>query len=390
MPESYPTYPSRKQFASYLEAYSTVMCKDVRCLHVVKHAQRLGEVDGACEGWIVQVLDYSGGNASIPIERVFYSKHLVVCTGIYGKPILPPVSLTKSTKNATPLVLHSSKYTNATDLRLKGKRVLVVGGGNSAFEIILDLLEHGAIPSLLVRSPQVVVPRWAMKKWQSFLYTHFRWARNIPFAWLALPAFMLATELGFEAAATWEWGTSSKRAAQGIVSHRLGVIRRLFQEQRPPTIDVGTMKRIMKGDCPVISSEIQCWLNDGCGKPGCVFKDGTSGHFDAVIFATGYEFFSAHANFLDEATLQKVGYGKKALVSGQAGIGARGGETSVSGLHFCFLNLKQIRDSAGSVVGKICRHLHHKKDIDKKKKSIWMNTILPHAGVIAGAILSRL
>ncbi|EOD40805.1 hypothetical protein EMIHUDRAFT_121847, partial [Emiliania huxleyi CCMP1516] len=51
-------------------------------------------------------------------------------------------------------------YTNATDLGwASGKRVLVVGWGNSGSEIALDLVEHGARPTLLARSPQVVVPR---------------------------------------------------------------------------------------------------------------------------------------------------------------------------------------------------------------------------------------
>ena len=37
--------------------------------------------------------------------------------------------------------------------------MLVVGGGNTGAEIALDLAEHGATPTLSVRTPVNVVPR---------------------------------------------------------------------------------------------------------------------------------------------------------------------------------------------------------------------------------------
>ena len=54
-------------------------------------------------------------------------------------------------------ILHSSAYRNPAPFA--GKRVLVVGCGNSGAEIALDLAEAGVDVTLSVRSPVNVVPR---------------------------------------------------------------------------------------------------------------------------------------------------------------------------------------------------------------------------------------
>ena len=54
-------------------------------------------------------------------------------------------------------MIHSSQYVNGSPY--KGKRVLVVGFGNSAGEIAIDLHEHGAAVSMAVRNPVNIVPR---------------------------------------------------------------------------------------------------------------------------------------------------------------------------------------------------------------------------------------
>ena len=54
-------------------------------------------------------------------------------------------------------ILHSSVYHNPTPFA--GKRVLVVGYGNSGGEIALDLSEASVDVALAVRSPVNVIPR---------------------------------------------------------------------------------------------------------------------------------------------------------------------------------------------------------------------------------------
>ena len=54
-------------------------------------------------------------------------------------------------------VIHSSDYRNPA--AFAGKRVLVVGFGNSGGEIALDLAEAGVDVTLAVRSPVQIIPR---------------------------------------------------------------------------------------------------------------------------------------------------------------------------------------------------------------------------------------
>src|SRR5207244_8183372 len=54
-------------------------------------------------------------------------------------------------------VLHSSEYKSGAEF--KGRRVLVVGFGNSGGEIAIDLFEQGARPAIAVRSAVNVIPR---------------------------------------------------------------------------------------------------------------------------------------------------------------------------------------------------------------------------------------
>ena len=58
-------------------------------------------------------------------------------------------------------ILHSSLYRNPAPFA--GKRVLVVGYGNSGGEIALDLSEAGVDVALSVRSPVNIVPARALR-----------------------------------------------------------------------------------------------------------------------------------------------------------------------------------------------------------------------------------
>ena len=60
-------------------------------------------------------------------------------------------------------LMHSAAWRGSEAYR--GKRALVVGFGNSGSEIALDLWEHGANVSVLVRSPIHLVPRWLTNLW---------------------------------------------------------------------------------------------------------------------------------------------------------------------------------------------------------------------------------
>ena len=58
---------------------------------------------------------------------------LIVASGIFGNPFIPPINGTQD----NPYVMHSHHYVSAQDFA--GQRVMVVGAGNSAAEMAIDL-----------------------------------------------------------------------------------------------------------------------------------------------------------------------------------------------------------------------------------------------------------
>ncbi len=214
MPRSYPLYPSRGQLVAYL----------------------------------------ARGSIAAPVA--------VVATGIADAPYHPTWPGSDVYQGA---VLHSSEYRNAEPYA--GKRVLVVGFGNSGGEIALDLANAGIDVALAVRSPVQILPRdllgFPILAW-AILYRRLP-ARLVDF--VNAPILRLAIgpieKLGL------------RRSAKGP--------RQMVEEDgRVPLIDVGTLDRIRDGSIKVAGG-IDRFTPDGV-----VFADATSQKFDAIILATGF------------------------------------------------------------------------------------------------------
>ena len=134
-------YSSKDEYGRYLEAYAEHfgLRPHVRLRTEVVHATWCDD------RW--QVRARTGGH-----EEVLGADALVVATGANQKPRrlhLP---------GFTGQVLHSSEYRRAEDF--VGKRVLVVGAGESACDVAADLGEAGVDVTLWSRSPLAPAPRW--------------------------------------------------------------------------------------------------------------------------------------------------------------------------------------------------------------------------------------
>jgi cation diffusion facilitator CzcD-associated flavoprotein CzcO len=245
MPRSYPLYPSREQVVQYLEKYADrfgiqpVFGTEVSCLRR----------DGT--QWRAET---AKGPISAPIA--------VVATGVASTPYRPSWPGLEVYKG---IVVHSSDYRNPGPYQ--GKRVLVVGFGNSGGEIALDLVEAGIDVAIAVRGPVQILPRdllgFPILAW-AILYRHLP-ARfvdiiNAPILRLALGSM---DELGL------------RRAAKGP--------RQMVEEDgRVPLIDVGTLAKIRDG-----SIKIRGGI-DRLTPEGAVFAGGSVEKFDAIVLATGF------------------------------------------------------------------------------------------------------
>ena len=246
MPRDFPTYPSRVQLIDYLEAYAAhTGIRPVFNSEVSRVAQ-----DGA--RWRVETA--AGEAIAVPV--------VIVATGIAHAPHRPSWPGMETFGGS---IVHSGDYRNAT--AFAGKRVLVVGFGNSGGEIALDLAEAGVDVSIAVRSPVQIIPRDLLGipilSWV-ILYRHLPArlvdAINAPVLRLALGNF---EKLGL------------RRAARGP--------RQMVEEAgRVPLIDIGTLAAIRNGSIRVREG-IDCFAGDTIR-----FANGVSEQFDALILATGF------------------------------------------------------------------------------------------------------
>jgi cation diffusion facilitator CzcD-associated flavoprotein CzcO len=281
MPRSFPLYPSRMQMVEYLESYAARL--DVApVFNMAVTLIRRGESQ-----WCV---DTATGTATAPI--------VVVATGIADTPYRPSWPGAELYQGS---VVHSSEYRNPTPYL--GKRVLVVGFGNSGGEIALDLANARIVVTLAVRGPVQIIPRdllgLPILTWVIF-YRHLP-ARlvdfiNAPILRLAVGSFQ---RLGL------------RRAAKGP--------RQMVEEDgRVPLIDVGTLAKIRDGSIR-ISGGVNRLTQDGV-----VFADATSGTFDAIILATGFR-----------PDLRQLLPGVPDVFDGHGMPRVTGRPTSAPGLYFC-------------------------------------------------------
>jgi putative flavoprotein involved in K+ transport len=111
------TYPTKDPVADYLQAYAAAFNLPVR---LNAHVTRLSQTGDDFE---VQTAD-----------ATFQARQVVVATGPFQVPFIPPMA---ARLDASVAQLHSADYRNPQ--ALPAGRVLVVGGGNSGFQIAEEL-----------------------------------------------------------------------------------------------------------------------------------------------------------------------------------------------------------------------------------------------------------
>lgn len=117
MPEDYPDYPRHDQVFAYL----TQLAEHYGLAAHTRFGTRVERMDKDAAGWCLTFAD--GSHARYDA--------VVVCNGLLGVPSIPeyPGHFSGET-------LHARDYRGSEQLR--GKRVLVVGGGNSGCDIAVD------------------------------------------------------------------------------------------------------------------------------------------------------------------------------------------------------------------------------------------------------------
>ncbi|HZW73120.1 MAG TPA: NAD(P)/FAD-dependent oxidoreductase, partial [Caldimonas sp.] len=137
-PAGQPKYVPRQGVVDYLDAYAA------RAAIAPRFGVEATAIVREGDGWRVET---RSGDA-------VRARAVVVATGANER---PNVAAIEGQDVFAGSVVHSREYRNAATFA--GKRVLVVGMGNTGAEIALDLAEQGVATTLSVRSPVNVVLR---------------------------------------------------------------------------------------------------------------------------------------------------------------------------------------------------------------------------------------
>jgi indole-3-pyruvate monooxygenase len=240
-----PRYPSRQQVIEYLEDYQRVF--DIHPIF----STRTESVRKEHGYWITETNN-----------GIFRSKYLVLATGPYGKP--KTLSL-RGLETFPGNILHSCRYKTGRDFT--GQKVLVIGFGNSACEIAIDLYEQGAMPSMSVRSPVNIIPRDIL---------------GIPVLRLSMLLSRLPPRLADAINAPLLRVLFGDITKLGLKKMPYGIFEQIQKDRQIPLLDIGTVKHIRNG-------HINVYDNIDYIEGNTVhFTDGEKGDFDAIIAAIGY------------------------------------------------------------------------------------------------------
>ena len=301
MPIAYGRYPSRLQVVEYLEAYAAKFALKPVFNTSVNAIRRDGSQWRAEAG-----------------AETFVAPIVVVATGLADFPHSPTWP---GMNDFVGPILHSSLYRNPAPFA--GKRVLVVGYGNSGAEIALDLSEAGVDVALSVRSPVNIVPRELFGLPILVFPIAEQWLPPRAADILNAPAIRLAV---------------GSLAKAGLTKAAKGPLQSIAEDGRVPLIDIGTLAQIRAGRIRVRGDIANFTAN------GVVFRQSGFEPFDVAILATGFR--PDLRMLLPEARRVLSGSGAP-LVSGRA--------TAEAGLFFCGAivsptgQLRQIAIEAGSI-----------------------------------------
>lgn len=239
MPRAVPLFPPRAAFVHYLHDYARDFALPVR---VGVDVRQIRPADGE---WIVATADTE-----------IRARALVMATGIVSGPRIPDIPGREAFAGQ---VLHSSAYRRPGDII--GRRVLVVGAGNSGGEIASELARAGYAVDIAVRTGVNVVPREIA---------------GVPIQYLV---FLL------------------RRFPRGVQERIAAAVRVMGEKRRGPSplppSAVGPLDAI-----PLIGFHLVDEIKAGrvAVRPGLAsfttqgmrFSDGAEALYDAVILATGF------------------------------------------------------------------------------------------------------
>ena len=296
-PDDWPAYTPKDMMGNWLEDYARSLNLNVASGTRLSSA-RFDETDDL---WTVELATRDG-------TKIMRVPHIVFAVGTSGFAHTPDFS---GADAFTGRQMHSSAYVCGTEFT--GKNVAIVGATNSAHDIAVDLVKHGAKPTLIQRSSTHVVPHqvyvegilgalYSPDSGNSLARSDFL-SLATPMRRLEERARALFGKVQQEWAGFYD-GLRSTGFAVDFAEDGTGIIGKYRRSASGYYIDVGGSQRVMDGEIAIRSGVGVDRLDAG----GIVLSDGSHLPSDAVIYATGFGSMEEWvARLIDQPTADKVG-----------------------------------------------------------------------------------
>jgi cation diffusion facilitator CzcD-associated flavoprotein CzcO/amino acid transporter len=260
MPEHFPDYPDHRQLLGYIRDFAGAygLRERVTTGVGVEHAAPVGA--DARDGWEVRL---STGD----VRRY---RGLVCATGVTWHPAMPRYP---GLDGYAGEARHVVTYRDPAELR--GRRVLVIGGGNSGVDIASDAAQHAAAAYLSLRRGYRFVPKHV---------------------------FGVPTDVFLGGQMQPPKGVVVPDDASRMLDAIVGDLTRFGLQppdhealQSHPILNTQVLHHLSHGNL-VAKRDVERFT-----RTGAVFVDGSVESFDLVLFATGYEY---RIPYLDESLFQ--------------------------------------------------------------------------------------
>jgi cation diffusion facilitator CzcD-associated flavoprotein CzcO len=245
MPKNYPDYPSHRQLLIYFSNYAKAFGLEPH----IRLESRVEYCDRRDDGrWSVRVS--SKGETR---EEVF--DWLLVCSGHHRQPFVPDYP-----GSFTGLIIHSAAYKRPDPFR--GQRVLVVGAGNSAADIAVDISRVASETVISMREGTYFIPKLMFGQPIDTVYAF--WKSIIP-----KPIFQAIFKLSLRLAiGRWEDYGLQAPVSPPLTKH--------------PTLNSSLLEALRHGR---LTAQRGIARYDGATVH---FTDGTHADFDAIVMGTGF------------------------------------------------------------------------------------------------------